>query len=459
MVITKRRLDQLRDPVERGLTRSLSWRRQQLKRLQNLIESHETEVLEALASDLGKPTTEAFFELVALRLELKQTGKNLRKWMRPRSISVPLSQQPGQASLVPEPLGCVLIIGPWNLPFALTLRPLISALAAGNTAVLKPSEHAPAIADLIARLIPSQFTSDEVTVIQGDGAVAAELVALPFDHIFFTGGGTIGRKVLAGAATNLTPVTLELGGKSPAIVLAGADPVVSARRLIWGKGFNAGQACIAPDHAIVDPEMRDPLLAAMATERTAMYGEEPLLSGQLAQIINDRQFNRLEELLDGARADGRILLGGEINRSDRRIAPTVIKVDDRHDPLMADELFGPLLPLLSLDSLDNTLAAIRREPKPLALYLFGGSKQQQDHVLSTTSSGGVCINDVVMQAGVPNMPFGGVGASGMGCYHGKSGFDTFSHYKSVLRRPFRFDFKLRYPPYALDLNLLRRLAG
>ena len=449
----------MRDLVGRGLSRPIAWRQTQLKKLRSLVMSHEQEVITALASDLGKPPTEAFFEVVALLQELKLTERKLRQWMRPRRVTVPLAQRPGQASVVSEPLGCVLIIGPWNYPFSLTLQPLISALAAGNTAVLKPSEHAPAVADLIARLIPLHFEPDVVRVEQGDGSVAASLVAMPFDHIFFTGGGTIGSLVLSGAAANLTPVTLELGGKSPAIVLPGADLDVSARRLIWGKGLNAGQTCIAPDHLLVADGLQEPLMAAMSEARREMYGEAPLSSDQLGHIINARQFQRLEGLLEQARTDGRILLGGEVNRDERRIAPTVIRVENRQDPLMADEIFGPLLPLLDLGDLDSTLAEIRRGPKPLALYVFGGSDGQQQQVLNTTSSGGVCINDVVMQAGVPDMPFGGVGGSGMGSYHGQSGFDTFSHRKAVLRRPFRFDFKVRYPPYKLDLNVLRRLAG
>ena len=449
----------MKDTVGRGLTRPVSWRNEQLGRLSTLLEEHETDVLDALAADLGKPPTEAFFEIVALRQELKLTKSNLRRWMRPSKVSVPLSLQPGQAQVIREPLGCVLVIGPWNYPFQLTLRPLISALAAGNTAVLKPSEHASSVAALIERLIGSHFEPDVVQVVQGDGQVAADLVAMPFDHIFFTGGGAIGRKVLEGAAAHLTPVTLELGGKSPAMVLPGADLDVSARRLIWGKGINAGQTCIAPDHLLVDPSLKEDLLSCMDSARTAMYGEDPLESDQLGQIINRRQFERLAALLDTARADGRILIGGEISPDQQRIAPTVIQVHDRHDPLMAEEIFGPLLPVLELNDFDTALAEIRRGPKPLALYLFGGTAREQQQTLETTSSGGVCFNDVVMQAGVPELPFGGVGASGMGSYHGRSGFETFSHAKSVLRRPFRFDFKLRYPPYGVDLNVLRRLAG
>ncbi|MGB1416928.1 MAG: aldehyde dehydrogenase family protein [Synechococcus sp.] len=449
----------MKDSVGRGLTRPLAWRQDQLGRLITLLETHENEVLDALASDLGKPPTEAFFEIVALRQELKLTSRNLRQWMRPRKVPVPLSLRPGQAQVIPEPLGCVLVIGPWNYPFQLTLRPLISALAAGNTVVLKPSEHAAAVAALIERLIGTYFDADVVQVIQGDGAVAADLVAMPFDHIFFTGGGAIGRKVLEGAAAHLTPVTLELGGKSPAMVLPGADLEVSARRLIWGKGINAGQTCIAPDHLLVAPQIKGDLLSAMATARSAMYGDDPLSSDQLGKIINGRQFERLAALLETARSDGRILIGGEINADQQRIAPTVIQVNDRQDPLMAEELFGPLLPVLELKDFERTLTEIRQGPKPLALYLFGGSEQQQRQALETTSSGGVCFNDVVMQAGVPELPFGGVGASGMGSYHGRNGFETFSHAKSVLKRPFRFDFKLRYPPYGIDLNVLRRLAG
>ena len=449
----------MQDRVGRGETRPLAWRLDQLQRFQALVENHEQEVLQALSEDLGKPPTEAFFEVVALRQELKLARSNLRRWMQAKPVPVPLPQQPGRAELIPEPLGCVLIIGPWNYPFSLTLQPLVSALAAGNTAVLKPSEQAPAVAALISRLVAEHFAPEVVRVEEGDGGVAAALVALPFDHIFFTGGGAIGRRVLEGAAANLTPVTLELGGKSPALVMDGADLDVSARRLIWGKGLNAGQTCIAPDHLLVQPHLQQPLLKAMEAARQAMYGTQPLHSEQLACIVNTRQFERLEALLEQARREERILIGGEINREQRRIAPTVIRVADRKDPLMADELFGPLLPVLPLNDLNNALAEIRRGPKPLALYLFGGTERQQQLVIETTSSGGVCLNDVVMQAGVPDLPFGGVGGSGMGSYHGKAGFETFSHSKAVLRRPFRFDFKLRYPPYALDLKLLRKLAG
>ena len=449
----------MKESVGCGLTRSIKWRQKQLLQLRKLLNNHEKEVLDALAKDLGKPTTEAFFEIAALRQELKLNEKNISFWMRPKRVSVPLTQRPGIAQTVQEPLGCVLIIGPWNYPFSLTLQPLISALAAGNTVVLKPSEHAPEIAKLISKLIKEYFEEAIVQVQLGDGEMAAKLVELPFDHIFFTGGFSNGRKVLESAAKNLTPVTLELGGKSPAIVLPGANINVSARRLIWGKSLNAGQTCIAPDYLLVDKKLTPELLRAISNSRINMYGNNPLSSNNLCRIVNNYHFKRLEDLIERARSAGQILIGGEINREQNRIAPTVIKVNDRNDPLMENELFGPILPVLEIGNLGDELEDIRKGPKPLAIYLFGGNDNQQKMVLNTTSSGSVCINDVIMQAGVPELPFGGIGASGMGKYHGRSGFETFSHLKSVLQRKFYLDFQFRYPPYKIDLNLLRRLLN
>lgn len=452
-------LQRMREPVLKGVTQPERWRREQLQRLRNLVSEHESAILEALHQDLAKPPLEAMAEVVTLLQELKLAERRLRSWMRPRRIPVPIVQKPGRAELIREPLGCVLLIGPWNLPFSLTLWPLVSALAAGNTAVIKPSEHAPATAELIEQLIPMHFGEDVVTVVNGDGEVAADLVRQRFDHIFFTGGGRIGAKVLEGAAANLTPVTLELGGKNPAIVLNDADLDVTARRLVWGKGFNAGQACIAPDHLFVQEGVREPLLNAIARERLKLYGEQPLESRDLCCLIHDRHYSRLETLLRGAQAEGRVLLGGEFDPERRRIAPSLIAVRDDHDPLMADELFGPLLPVLSIPNLDAAIAHIQKQDKPLALYLFGGDTSDQEQVLRQTSSGGVCFNDVVMQAGVPDLPFGGVGASGMGAHHGEAGFRTFSHERSVLRRPFWLDLPQRYPPYTLSPDTFRRLLS
>jgi aldehyde dehydrogenase (NAD+) len=449
----------MRAPVDAGQTRSLAWRLEQLDRLGTLLRDHEAEVLEALAADLGKPPLEATFELVAVRHELALTRRKLKAWMAPRMVELKAALRPGQASVQAEPLGCVLIIGPWNYPFQLCLQPLVSALAAGNTAVLKPSEHAPRTAELLARCIPEAFPPAVVQVVTGDGSVAAALLEEQFDHIFFTGGSRVGRLVMAAAARHLTPVTLELGGKSPAIVLADADIATTARRLAWGKGLNAGQTCIAPDHLLVQPAVRQALVSAIAAEWTRFYGADPLNSDDLGCIVNDAQFQRLDILLAGARERGQILAGGRCDPERRRIEPTLVAVASGDDPLMREELFGPILPVLEVSDLEAALAEVRSRPKPLALYLFSPNRTAQERTLATTSSGGVCFNDVVLQAGASALPFGGVGESGMGSYHGHTGFLTFSHQRSVLRRPFWLDLPFRYPPYAGKLGLVKRLLG
>jgi aldehyde dehydrogenase (NAD+) len=452
-------LKTLRSTVVTGQTRPEAWRRLQLKRLSDMLNRHEADILQALRIDLAKPELEGMFEIVALLQELKVTRRRLKAWMRPRRIPVPIAQRPGRAQLVREPLGCVLVIGPWNYPFMLTLQPLISALAAGNTVVLKPSEHAPAAAALITRLITEEFPSDVVRVVNGEGSTAAALVDLGFDHIFFTGSGAIGAKVLAGAACHLTPVTLELGGKNPAVVLDGADLAVTARRLIWGKGINAGQTCIAPDHLLVQTSIRESLVQALKEQRRNLYGNDPLASADLSCLIHDRHFQHLEGLLTTARAEGRILFGGECDRQRRKIAPTLIEVHSDQDPLMAEEIFGPLLPILTVETLDDAITRIQGQDKPLAIYVLGGDHNDQSAVLERTSSGGVCFNDVVMQKGVPELPFGGVGPSGMGSYQAETGFQTFSHARSVLSRPFFLDIRHRYPPYTLSPALFRRFVG
>ena len=452
-------LNQLQDLVLSGKTRNEKWRRVQLKSLSNLLENHQQEILKALSQDLGKPATEAFFEIIAVKQEIKLAQKSLSNWMKTRQINVPVSLKPAQALLQPDPLGCILIIGPWNYPFSLTLQPLVGALAAGNTAVLKPSEHAPNVSNLIKKLIEEYFPPEIVQVFEGDGNIAADLMTRQFDHVFFTGGENIGKKVMEAASKNLTPVTLELGGKSPAVVIDGANLEVTAKRVIWGKSLNAGQTCIAPDHLLVEDKLFDSLISNLINSIIDFYGNTPLDSKHLGSIINEKQFNRLNNLLTQAKKNNQIIYGGDSNEKEKRISPTLIKIDNRNDPLMKEELFGPLLPILSIKNLDQAISDFKLLPKPLALYLFGGGEKEQGKVLSMTSSGGVCFNDVVLQAGIPELPFGGVGTSGMGKYHGKAGFDNFTHYKSVLKRPFWLDLNFRYPPYKLDLSLLNKLIG
>ena len=452
-------ITQLQDLVLSGATRQEQWRRKQLQSLSNLLENHQQQILNALSEDLRKPPTEAFFEIIAVKQEIKLAQKNLFKWMKSKRINVPVSLKPAKAFVQPDPLGCILIIGPWNYPFSLTLQPLVGALAAGNTAVLKPSEHAPHVSSLIKQLIEKYFQPNITQVIEGDGKIAADLMTKKFDHVFFTGGENIGKKVMAAAAKNLTPVTLELGGKSPALIIDGANLEITAKRIIWGKSLNAGQTCIAPDHLLVKQELLVPLISNLKKTIHDFYGNTPLESVHLGSIINQSQFNRLKVLLTQAKNNGQIIYGGESDESAKRISPTLIKIENRNDPLMKEELFGPLLPILSIKSFNEAISDLKSLPKPLALYLFGGKEKEQEKMLSMTSSGGVCFNDVVLQAGIPELPFGGVGSSGMGKYHGKAGFDNFTHYKSILKRPFWLDLDFRYPPYKLDLSLLKKLIG
>ena len=451
-------LSPLKELVLEGITRSEKWRRRQLNTMQNLIEENEGEIINALWKDLEKPSTEAYFEIIALKQELKLAKENLSLWMQPKKTEVPFTLKPGRATIIYEPLGCVLIIGPWNYPFSLTLQPLISALAAGNTAVLKPSEHAENTSNLIKNLIEKYYPENIVKVVEGDGTTAQNLTEKYFDHIFFTGGGEIGKKIMKVASNNLIPITLELGGKSPSIIIKGADLRITAKRLIWGKSINAGQTCIAPDHILVKEELYLDLIGFMKNFILEFYGDSPVNSKHLGKIINPNHFKRLENLITTAKLNNQIIFGGETDALKNKISPTLINIKDREDPLMKEEIFGPIMPILKFRDLEKTLFSLNKQPKPLAIYIFGGTTEEQNTIINSTSSGGVCVNDVVMQAGIPDLPFGGVGASGMGRYHGLSGFQTFSNQKSIFRKPFWLDINFRYPPYTLDVKWLKNLT-
>ena len=453
------RFKELNDLVTSGRTRRESWRRTQLSRVEEILEDHESEILQALKCDLGKPSNEAIIEIIALKQELKLAKRKLRQWMKSKHVELPLPLQPGIAKLNLEPLGCILIIGPWNYPFSLTIQPLISALAAGNTVVIKPSEHAPNTSKLIADVFSHKFPKDVLQVCEGDGVIASELIEYPFDHIFFTGGSTVGQKVLTAAAKNLTPVTLELGGQSPAIVLEGADLEVTARRLIWGKGLNAGQTCLAPNHVLVEDSIKTKLIEELKKALRDFYGNQPIQSPDLAKIVNKHHFSRLQKLLEDSQKTNQVIAGGDFDKEKLLISPTIIEVANDNDPLLKDELFGPLLPILTFSDFTKVLNQIKKGASPLAIYMFGGSQEKQEKLIAKTRSGGICFNDVIMQAGIPDMPFGGVGLSGMGRYHGFAGFETFSNKRSILKRPFFLDFKLRYPPYKLSTSILKNLLS
>jgi aldehyde dehydrogenase (NAD+) len=450
----RRPVEAMQQLVRDGSTRSQAWRQQQLEALEALLQELETPLQAALAADLGKPTVEAFFELVGVQGELRLAQRQLKRWMAPRRVALPAVQQPGRTWVQDEPLGTVLILGPWNYPLMLVLRPLVSALAAGNTAVLKPSEQAPAVAQLLAEMVPRHFEAEVVRVELGGPETAQALLQQPFDHVVFTGGTRIGREVMKAAAEQLIPVTLELGGKSPCIVLDDADLQVSARRIAWGRFLNAGQSCVAPDYVLVTPAMRQPLEAALKQAITEFYGPDPKQSPDFGRLVSTRQFDRVDALLEGAT----VLHGGERVREERYIAPTLVQ-GDPDSALMQEEIFAPVLPLIEVSDLEAALRFIAERPKPLAAYLFSRDKAARRQLIERTQSGSVAFNDVIVQAGVPGLPFGGVGPSGIGRCHGETGFRSLSNQKSVYQRPFALDLAWRYPPYGNRLSLLKRLLG
>jgi acyl-CoA reductase-like NAD-dependent aldehyde dehydrogenase len=437
-----------------GITKDVSFRREQLAVLRKAITDNEDAIFQALKEDLNKPAFEAYVGESAIVLrEIDYALRNLRRWSKPRRVTTPLALFPARCSVHPEPFGVALIIGPWNFPVQLMLDPLAGAMAAGNCAVLKPSITAPHTSHIITKLIRGNFDPAYVSIIEGGAETAQALVAERFDHVFFTGGIASGRLVMAAAAKHLTPVTLELGGKNPCIVDADAPLDVTARRIVFGKFFNAGQSCVAVDYLLVDRRIKQALLSRILKYTVEFYGEDASRSPDYARIVNEPHFDRLLGLL----RDGDILIGGGSDRAGRYIAPTVIDGITGGEPIMEDEIFGPLLPVIAYDDLPEALDFVNGRPRPLALYIFSRNEVHQQKVLAGTSSGGGCINDTVVHETVTGLPFGGVGDSGMGKYHGKASFDTFTHERGIVRNGFLVDVFLRYPPYKDHLRWLRKL--
>jgi aldehyde dehydrogenase (NAD+) len=420
-----------------------------------MLNDNADELTVAMAEDMGKPPVEAWLtDVAAVRRDIEGIMRHLDGWAAARPVRVPWTLRPGRAQVVPEPLGAVLVIGPWNYPVRCLVLPLAFAIAAGNTVVAKPSELAPSTSALMARLLSSYLDQRAAAVVAGGPEVAQQLLEQRWDHIFFTGGAAVGRLVMAAAARHLTPVTLELGGKNPAIVAASSDVEVAARRIVWGKFLNAGQTCVAPDYVLVDRGVAGPLLEAMSRRITKFYGGDPRQSTALARVVNDAHMTRLVQLL--AATQGRIVTGGTAVPSERYLAPTVLADVTWDDPVMREEIFGPVLPVIAYDHFDEALAGVNSGDKPLAVYLYSRDAVQVERVIAETSSGGVCTNHNAVQLAVPGLPFGGVGPSGMGAYNGRAGFDNFSHAKSVLRRPQRGEFPAMYPPYGRAKRWLLR---
>jgi len=447
-------LAEVRRVFNSGRTRPLPWRLEQLRAIERLVDERESEIAEALASDLGRSAPDAWLgDIASTKGEAAFARKHLKKWVRHRRQRLPIAQMPGRAWVQYDPLGVVLIIGPWNYPFYLCMAPLVAAVAAGNGAVIKPSEFAPATSALMARLVPQYLDGQAIRVVEGDAQTTQNLLAQGFDHALFTGGTEIGRKIMAAAAPTLTPVTLELGGKSPVVVTADADIDVTARRIAWVKLLNSGQTCVAPDYVLADRsivnELTDKIVASIAKFRSEE--KDPSL-----RIVNERQFDRLVSLISAT--DGKVVTGGGSDRSALRIEPTVIVDPSPSDPVMTGEIFGPVLPILTIDSVDAAVEFVNARPKPLALYVFTSSSSVGKDLIDRMPSGGAVINHVAMHCLVPQLPFGGVGASGMGAYHGFWGFEALSHRRAVLSKPAKPDPGLVYPPYTdRALKIMRRL--
>lgn len=437
-----------------GQTKDAGFRKAQLDTLQKAVGENRAKILDALQQDLSKSAYEGYLTEVGIVLdEIRFIKKHLFKWAKARRVRTHLFQFPGSSYIYAEPYGVSLIISPWNYPFQLVIDPLIGSMAAGNCSVVKPSEYAPHTAQVFSEIISDNFDPSYIAVVEGEAAVSQALLDEDFDYIFFTGSVAVGKTVMQAAARHLTPVTLELGGKSPCIVDRDVNLDVTAKRICSGKFINAGQICIAPDYLLVHQEIKLELLDRIKFFIHEFYGADPQRSADYPRIVNEKHFLRLAQLMH----TGKIITGGQSDRQSLYIAPTIIDDIAWEDPIMQDEIFGPLLPVLAYDQLSEAISQVKKLPKPLAFYYFSNNRQNGEKIIRDTSFGGGCINDTLLHFANPHLPFGGTGSSGIGSYHGKKSFETFSHQKSILKRSFRLDAPLRYPPYGNKLKILEKI--
>ncbi|HDR7741505.1 TPA: aldehyde dehydrogenase [Bacillus pacificus] len=437
-----------------GYTRSIEVRKNNLKKLYEGVQRFEEEIFQALKLDLNKSVHESFTTEVGYVLkEISFQLKHISSWSKPKRVRTALTHFGSKGKVVPEPYGVTLIIAPWNYPFQLAIAPLVGALAAGNTIVLKPSELTPNVSKVLTRMLEELFQEELVAVVEGGVEESTALLKEPFDYIFFTGSVGVGKVVMEAAAKQLTPLTLELGGKSPCIVHKDAKIDVTARRIVWGKFLNAGQTCVAPDYMYVHASVKEQLIEALRHEIAEQYGKEPLHNDNYVRIVSERHFERLCTFLK----DGKTVIGGNYKKETLHIEPTVLTNVTWKSSVMEDEIFGPILPIIEYENIEDVIDTIQQHPKPLALYVFSEDKGVQKKVTSNISYGGGCINDVVYHLATPYLPFGGVGSSGLGSYHGEESFRTFSHYKSILAQSTAFDMKIRYSSTKSALKFIRKL--
>ncbi|SFS86521.1 aldehyde dehydrogenase [Paenibacillus sp. 453mf] len=443
-----------KDYYSSGATRRLEFRLEQLRLLREGIVRRKSEILEAVRIDLNKSEQEAIMTEYGILLEeIDFIKKRLKGWMKRKRVKTSLKTHIGSKGyIVAEPYGTTLIIAPWNYPFQLALSPLLGAIAAGNTAVIKPSELTPHVSAVLNSLIGELYDPAYITVVEGAVETSQELLRQPFDKIFFTGSVAVGKVVMKAAAEQLTPLTLELGGKSPCIIHQDAHVKLAAKRVAFGKVTNAGQTCIAPDYLLVHESVRDAFVEEYAKAIKSFYGKDPVEHTDYGRIVSPKHFERLQGFLQ----TGSIVLGGEVNEESLKIAPTILEGISWEDPVMQEEIFGPILPMMTYQHLDEVVHRVNARPKPLALYLFTENKMVQERIIEQISFGGGCINDTLMHVATPHLPFGGVGESGMGSYHGESSFAAFSHMKSVLKQTNKFDIKMKYPSKN-NLKIIRKV--
>lgn len=436
-------------------TKDVSFRIGQLKKFRKLIKENEGELYKAIFEDFGKSEFETYAsELSLINHEINIFIKNIKSWSKPKRVSTGLANFPAKSYIIPEPLGVTLVIGAWNYPYQLSILPTISSIAAGNTVIIKPSELPSKTSAIMAKIINANFSEDFIHVVEGGVETTTEILAHRFDKIFFTGSIPVGKIIYQAAAKHLSPVTLELGGKSPTFILSDCDIKMTAKRIVWAKFFNAGQTCVAPDYILVEKSIEQKFIDALSDKINEFYKAKDDINESYVRIINTKNFDRLEKLIDS----DKVCFGGKMDRENRFISPTILKDVSFDDEIMQDEIFGPILPILSFTNLDDAISKVKERPKPLACYIYSKNRKIISKILHEVSFGGGAVNDSVMHLSNSNLPFGGVGLSGIGSYHGKYGFDTFSHFKSILDKPLWFEANIKYAPYSNNkLKLLKFL--
>ena len=450
----KENIDNLKNTVLTGKTASIDWRIKQINLVSKLLDKHKQEIIKCLFIDLGKSEIEALSEILLVKEEISLIIKNLKSWMLPKKINTPFYLFPSSSKVIYEPLGCVLILGPYNYPLLYILKPLVNIFSAGNTALIKPSEKCPCTSKLIKNITSKYFQKDILLTIEGDYKESKKLIEQNFDHIFFTGSTETGKFIMKSASRNLTPLTLELSGTNPVIILKNANLEVAAKRIVWGKFFNSGQSCVAPNHIFVEKEIEKNLIEELQKCIISFYGKNPITSKNLSKL-QKKQFSLTLKILKKYKKQKKILFGGLYSKKKMKISPTILQIKLKENKLLEKELFSSLLPVIGVDNKEAALKQINHTSKPLAIYIFGGNKKIHDHISNVTSSGSICINDVMLPVLIPNLPFGGVGQSGMGKFHGEEGFRNFSNQKSITYKSVLFDSNLRYPPYEKIMKFIK----